>query len=202
VCGDGFVRAGVEECDDGNQNNNDTCLNTCTVPVTKFVFVTSTLFTGNLGGLNGADAKCQARAVAANVPGTFRAWLSDDTGSPSTRMSKLGGPYKLVNGTTVALNWADLTDGNLLAAINLTEFGLAPPMPTFCGPNNTPVWTNTTITGTQQISGQSCGNWLGVDSQINWGLASATNGSWTYWCSGSPGFCTGNYSAPLYCIAQ
>ena len=29
VCGDGFVRIGVEECDDGNTNDNDACTSTC-----------------------------------------------------------------------------------------------------------------------------------------------------------------------------
>jgi cysteine-rich repeat protein len=29
ACGDGFVRAGVEQCDDGNMVNTDACLNTC-----------------------------------------------------------------------------------------------------------------------------------------------------------------------------
>lgn len=28
-CGDGYVRAGVEECDDGNDSNDDACLTTC-----------------------------------------------------------------------------------------------------------------------------------------------------------------------------
>jgi cysteine-rich repeat protein len=31
VCGDGFVRAGIEACDDGNQNNADFCANNCTL---------------------------------------------------------------------------------------------------------------------------------------------------------------------------
>ena len=33
ICGDGFVRAGVEQCDDGNPSNTDACLDTC-VPAT------------------------------------------------------------------------------------------------------------------------------------------------------------------------
>ncbi len=46
----------------------------------KTVFVTSAAFKGNLGGLTGADAKCQAEAdgPASIVPsGTYLAWLSD-----------------------------------------------------------------------------------------------------------------------------
>ena len=41
------------------------------------VFVTSTTHTGNLGGLDGADAICQARAESGPAaPGTYKAWLS------------------------------------------------------------------------------------------------------------------------------
>ncbi|MCA9638983.1 MAG: DUF4215 domain-containing protein, partial [Myxococcales bacterium] len=114
TCGDGFVNNGVEECDDGNQNNNDGCNSMCKLEARR-VFVTSTLYQGNLGGLAGADAKCQARAQAAGLPGTFLAWLSDNTNNPNTRFTKSMGPYVLVNGTKIANNYTDLTDGTLLA---------------------------------------------------------------------------------------
>ncbi len=32
MCGDGIVRAGVEECDDGNLVNGDACSSTCEIP--------------------------------------------------------------------------------------------------------------------------------------------------------------------------
>jgi len=32
MCGDGYVQSGVEECDDGNNNNADDCNNNCQVP--------------------------------------------------------------------------------------------------------------------------------------------------------------------------
>ncbi len=88
------------------------------------VFLSSSTFQGNLGGLSGADAKCQALASAAGLPGTYRAWLSDATSAPSSRFVRSTGPYRLVDGTTIALNWADLTDGSpLLATITMTETG-------------------------------------------------------------------------------
>ena len=68
--------------------------------------MTSTTYkAGDLGGLAGADAKCQARAMAAGLTGTFRAWLSDATNSPSSRFPQDAGPYLLVNGGLVANNW-------------------------------------------------------------------------------------------------
>lgn len=42
----------------------------------NIIFVTSTIFDGNLGGSGGADAECNARADAAGLPGTYVAWLS------------------------------------------------------------------------------------------------------------------------------
>ena len=79
------------------------------------------LHNGNLGGLAGADAICQARAEAAGslaAPGTYLAWLSDAGGgvdppvSPSTRFIQASVPYRLVNGTIVAASWSDLVDGS------------------------------------------------------------------------------------------
>src|SRR5262245_3061033 len=42
------------------------------------VFVTSAIYPGNIGGLMGADAKCQTSADAAMLGGSWRAWLSQD----------------------------------------------------------------------------------------------------------------------------
>ena len=64
------------------------------------VFVTSVTGTGNLGswsdaggqtGLAAADAICQARATAAKLPGTFRAWLSDGSNDAYCRVHGLAG---------------------------------------------------------------------------------------------------------------
>ncbi len=49
------------------------------------------------------------------------AWISDSTGSPSTRFTHASVPYALVDGTPIAINWAGLISGNLLRPINLTE---------------------------------------------------------------------------------
>ena len=81
-------------------------LTACAAPVSnelneKTVFVTSERFNGNLGGLKGADDKCQAQAEdpASIVPsGTYLAWLSDGTESPDTRFTKSSHPYQLAAG--------------------------------------------------------------------------------------------------------
>jgi hypothetical protein len=45
----------------------------------KRVFVTSAIFDGNLDGAAGADAKCNAAAATANLPGTFHSLVTDKT---------------------------------------------------------------------------------------------------------------------------
>jgi cysteine-rich repeat protein len=32
ICGDGFVHAGAEQCDDGNTIDSDGCRNSCMLP--------------------------------------------------------------------------------------------------------------------------------------------------------------------------
>lgn len=119
------------------------------------VFLSSVDYQGNLGGLSGADAKCQALAGAAGLPGSYRAWLSDDTSSPSARFVRSPGPYRLVNGTTIAANWTDLTDGlPPPPAITVTEIG-----GDFGGTYY--VWSNTRANGqpvAREIP-QHCVNW-------------------------------------------
>jgi hypothetical protein len=141
------------------------------------VFISSVGTTGNLGGLTGADAFCQARATAAGLPGTYMAWLSDTTGSPSTRFTRATVPYVLVNGTTVAANWNALTSGTLAHNIDLSETG-GPP-------GHTQAWTNTLPNGTAGGLNPAghCENWTTSSAAPmpggNTGIATSTAAIWT-----------------------
>ena len=103
----------------------------------KTVFVWSTTHSGNLKtagggatGLEGADNICNDLAQAANLPGTFTAWLSDSTADAKDRVTQSVVPYNRTDGVRVADNFADLTDcGNpdcLQAPIDRNEFGVQP----------------------------------------------------------------------------
>jgi hypothetical protein len=173
----------------------------------KVVFVSSQLYDGNFGagqrvlGHLEADNRCQVLADAAGLGGTYRAWISGrvDTGSGPLahgavdRFAQAFVPYKLVNGTKVADNWADLTDGSLDHAIDLDEHGSP------VG-SETRVWTNTRADGrawdnsTQCAQGPSidipglwtwsCGapSWTAGDCQFQsgkYGQANSTSGAWT-----------------------
>jgi len=162
----------------------------------KRVFVTSQLYTGNFGGLAGADARCQERADAAGLGGTYMAWLSDNTGSPSTRFTRSSVPYVLVDGTVVADNWTDLTDGTIDAPINRTELNGAPPNGDMTC-TSVSVWTNTRTDGTQWNPGNSCNNWTGTGSAL-WGYFTLASAEWTTACQG--GICT--WREPIYCFQQ
>ena len=55
-CGNGIVDPN-EECDDGNVSDGDGCSSSCAKEY-KIVFLTSKTYSGNLGGLDGADTIC------------------------------------------------------------------------------------------------------------------------------------------------
>ena len=190
----------MEDCDDSNIVDNDLCNNTCKENP-KRVFVTSQMYTGNLGGLVGADQKCQQLAVSAGLLGTYMAWLSDDTGSPSSRMNKANVPYVLVNGTKIANNWDDLIDGDLLSGLNLTETGGAAPVGnTVCnGGGERTVWSSTGIHGDLWLPNNSCTNWTANTGMAHWGNADQTGPGWTESCNGVPGC---SQLSPVYCVQQ
>jgi hypothetical protein len=145
-----------------------------------------------MGGLAGADATCTTLAGAAGLPGSYKAWLSDDTGSPATRFTRSTVPYVRVDGSVVANNWAGLTSGALLHAINRTETG---------GFFHTGVWTSTKPDGTLTDGRFDCDNWSngtrGADGGI--GVSIDTGGEWT----GLPGriVCSAHTEA-IYCFQQ
>ena len=132
------------------------------------VFVTGRRYRGNLRGLAGADRKCQRRAEAAGLSGTWTAWVSDSTENAIDRIPD--GQYQLLNGTQVADDKAGLTGGLLNAAINLNEFGET--QPGF-------VWTGTAPDGTGTLN--TCNNWTDNSSGYSGdrGVTSEINDGWT-----------------------
>jgi hypothetical protein len=164
----------------------------------KTVFVTSETYAGDLGGLAGADAKCQARAKAAGLSGVYLAWLSDYFDWPARRFSRAGSPYRLVDGSVVADDWSSLTSGALRHAIDRTEVGEAPAATdTPCG--GLSVWTNTQTDGSLETEANSCGDWTdAIGGGAGLGLANAQTSGWTGDCSGAV---CGSHAA-LYCFEQ
>jgi cysteine-rich repeat protein len=201
-CGDGTIDEGEGElCDDGNGEDADGCTTTCEyTDGFKVVFVTSQGHSANFGGLGGADATCQALADAASLPGTYVAWLSDATTSPASRFTQASAPYILRDGTRVADNWADLIDGTLEHAIDLTEQLGAPPefVSTCSGVAVPSVWTNTVHSGASQGPSTNCEGWTSTTGTTYSGLADALDSTWSNACADLP--CSAY--ANLYCFQQ
>ncbi|MCY1072565.1 DUF4215 domain-containing protein [Nannocystis sp. RBIL2] len=190
-CGDGIVWEGEEECDDGNQVDTDGCSNACLKP-RRVIFVTSAEFKGNFNSIALADIQCRTAAMEEGLANhaTFKAWLSSPDDWPAARMdTSYLGMYVLVDGTPVAENgWADLIDGTLAHAVDLTELGenvdVAP-------------WTNTKADGTA-AGPNHCSFWTSdkAGNQGHYGYTTATNATWTDAMGMAP--CDGARS--LYCI--
>jgi uncharacterized repeat protein (TIGR02543 family) len=88
----------------------------------NYVFVTSTSYTGNIGGLAGADAACQARANAAGLTGTYKAWLSTSSVNAINRFGSARGWIRK-DGKPFADQLSDITTSHVLYPARLDEFG-------------------------------------------------------------------------------
>ncbi len=178
----------------------------CPVVPTKTVFVTSKGYTGNLGGLAGADQKCNALATTAGLSGSYMAWLSVAPEDPSTRFTRSTVPYALTDGTVIAGDWDDLVgpEGDRLEApISIDEAGYQ---------RDTFVWTNTEYDGERVLDASSltCSGFTESTSQfpavVGWSLGTvkgnSVEGAWTFRELTSTGPPDCNYLAALYCFEQ
>jgi hypothetical protein len=142
----------------------------------KLVFTTSETYTGDLGGLAGADAKCQALAETAGLWGTFKAWLSDSSATASERLNHSTVPYMRTDGRIVATDWVDLTDGTINVALSVDENGTA------INSGWGYAWTWTTADGSGGTPGWNCRDWTysgGLPDKGENGFIYETNYKWS-----------------------
>jgi cysteine-rich repeat protein len=91
VCGDGIAQTGVEECDDGDGVDTNSCTNAC-LKRYNIAFISSATYPPlAMGGVAGADTKCQTLATAGGLTGQFVAWISDSTSAVKTRLGTARG---------------------------------------------------------------------------------------------------------------
>ncbi|MFV1976837.1 MAG: hypothetical protein ACC651_13890 [Candidatus Scalindua sp.] len=159
---------------------------------TKYIFATSSIYDGNLGGLSGADSKCALVATAGALSGTFQAWISNDSTNAIDRITG-NGPWYLTDGTLLFNNKAGLTL-TPMSNINKDENGQ------FVNTGGGYVWTGTDLGGTSNTAIGNCSNWTtnlpGVNGLV--GSIVANNIGWTE--SLSQG-CS-NVSTHLYCLQE
>lgn len=73
---------GATSVDAGNDGDGAT--------VAQYVFLTRGVYDANMGGIAGADGRCQSSAEAAGFRGVFRAWISDSQTDAKTRITGTG----------------------------------------------------------------------------------------------------------------
>ncbi len=148
----------------------------CVAITNKIAFITSGTINTNAGSLAAYDAHCQAHANSAGLPGTYMAWVSTDSQSPSTRFTRSTNPYVLPSGRKIADNWADLTDNSLDAPLNETQTGASGGGSSF----GNAILGSTRPDGTS-IAGFNCNGWTTTNNslQAQYGDASQTNHNWS-----------------------
>ncbi len=143
------------------------------------VFLSSSLFPGDFGGLAFADATCQSLGTAA-MPGSgpWVAWLSDAGTAARDRIPRPGSGRAYVRAsqpaTVIANDLTDLTDGNLDLEIgNFDENG---------NPSaTTNAWTGTVADGT--VGPGTCLDWTSNSIAVEGTSGSSffTDSLWTNW---------------------
>lgn len=162
----------------------------------KRMFVTSTLYKGDLGGLAGADLKCQNAAVAIGLSGQFKAWISLNAAPGVSALSRINdvGPWFSVDGKQKFFNNKAGLATSPLVPVNVDEKGKV--VNTSMG-ERAEVWTGTAAGGTATLS--DCRGWTdatAISVAGTYGLLTSLTG-WTD--AGT----TGCGSAQrLYCIEQ
>lgn len=163
------------------------------------IFVTSDRYSGNRGGVSGADSTCQTVAASgtatSTLGGTWRAIVSTAASNASSRITfESGSSIKNTNGATVVANSSDLWGGTLLTPVGYDQNGSP-------GAVTERVWTGSTASGTHG-GNADCSGW--TNSTFGWGhygdLTSATS---TWISAGDSTLCKGppdSEASHLYCI--
>lgn len=164
----------------------------------RVVFVSSISFAAyDLGGLQAADAKCNALATLAWDDRVrdreFVAWLSDGATSPADRLAHGTMPYVRPDGEVIAKDFSALTSAKPLAAsISLDEDG---------DEQEGAVWTGTDVAGTS--TGASCSGWIANGGIATRGVITSSAPRWTNAGppTGAPGLCASD-RARIYCFEK
>ncbi|CAN5903669.1 hypothetical protein BH11MYX3_BH11MYX3_21410 [soil metagenome] len=142
----------------------------------NILFVTSGLFTGNLGGLAGADALCKDAASTGGLRGTYAAYLSSISGNtPIPAPSRVGtaSGWVRVDGRPVMNSISQMHGGMMVNPPSLTEVG------NDVGATQFPyAWTGTSAAGTYANACTPAGAfipWGGANGNANVGQADQTS---------------------------
>lgn len=135
------------------------------VPRANRVFAASGPLSGNLGGLEGADATCRSRAESAGLPGTFIAFLSTSTTDAIGRLSGSRG-WERVDGKPVVDTIEDLMAEKQYYPIDLDEQGQ---------PLTFAVATGSHSTGLRDVA--NCTDWTSTTDSATFGSPTSSSGA-------------------------
>jgi hypothetical protein len=133
----------------------------------NYVFVTAMAFTGDLGGIDGADAICNDAAQFAALAGTYRAWLSTGTVDAIDRIADARG-WVRPDGLPFADRPSDIAAGKVYYPPVVTEAETFPPV--------REVWTSTTADGRFNRSTGDCDGWSSDDGELTGGNGTSVGG--------------------------
>ena len=215
-CGDGELDAGHEQCDDGALNGSgdpgEFGQAGCDIDCGFFgrrIFLSSQVFTGDMGTRAGADLACEVMATQAGYknPYRYRALLADSKGSPNSFVEPdpdgLGRPFILPGGLIVAASYPELIQFGPGEGVTTTEQGEI----LF----KERVWTNVNPAGDVYLEdpASTCADWSSADKlkSARVGLNAVAPGDaaglaeWKahrYWLSFTNRTC--NWPYRIYCI--
>jgi hypothetical protein len=137
----------------------------------NLMFTTSATYDGNLGGLAGADAKCQALATNAGLAGTYRAYLGATGVNAPSRFAGASG-WTRVDGQPIVNQIGEFGTVVLANPPSLDQSGND-----LTNSAQLRVWTATNSDTT--YTGQNCnsvaGDWSTTSSRTMSGVLTATN---------------------------
>lgn len=170
------------------------CLSDSGKSLPKRMFVTSQVYSGNFGGVQGGDSICNTLAKAAILGGTWKVFLSDGTAGALARTSEVGPWFRVDRTTKIFNNRTGFTVGALAAIYN--EYGSSVA-------SSARAWTGTRADGTADGS-QNCSDWTSDTGSV-YGTAGNPNkllADGPKWMFGNEGAapCTSQYR--LYCFEQ
>jgi hypothetical protein len=178
----------------GNTTNSNSVSNVEAKP--HILFVSQSTYTGNLGGLNGADTTCSTLATASGIAflqaePLFKAVLSDETTAARERIhvrGKVISTWMDLGEETLAASRSDFWSGALLHEVSRENANNG-----FSGPT----WSGSTAAGAIQAAG-NCLNWSTANAASN-GFFGTANTPAT-WLESASGTC--DVARSIYCISQ
>jgi hypothetical protein len=139
----------------------------------NIAFATSATFSGDLGGIAGADATCRAAAIAGGLGGEFIAWLSSSSADMIARFAGSRG-WQRTDGALVADQIGAALLGFMYTPIDRDELG------TRISYGNTAMWSGTGPDGRVTNPTLTCSDWTSIGGSASGGDVSAGGVGFTF----------------------